>query len=51
MSYIQSDKALSNKMVYAYKASRFLRNIKFGVKVSQSTRHACQIDQDDNHEL
>ena len=49
-NYIQSDKTL-NKMVYAYKASRFLRNIKFGVEVPQSTRHAYQIDQDDNNDL
>ena len=45
-SYIQSDKALNN-MVYAYKASRFLRNIKFGVEVPQSTRHAFKIDEED----
>lgn len=37
--YLDSDKAFTN-MVYAYKASRFLRNIKFGVEVPQSTRHA-----------
>ena len=38
-------------MVYAYKASRFLKNIKFGVEVPQSTRHALQIDQTDGTNL
>jgi hypothetical protein len=48
--YIDSDKTLTN-MVYAYKASRFLRNIKFGVEVPQSTRHAIQIDKEDGKGL
>ena len=49
-SCIEPDKSL-NKMVFAYKASRFLRNIKFGVEVPQNTRHAFQIDKDDNNDL
>ena len=48
--YMNSDKMLNN-MVYAYKASRHLRNIKFGVEVPQSTRHALQIDQEDGINL
>ena len=48
--YLHSDKTLTN-MVYAYKASRFLRNIKFGVEVPQSTRHAMQIDKEDGKGL
>ena len=47
--YVKHDKILNN-MVHAYKASRFLRNIKFGVEVPQSTRHALQIDKDDNND-
>ena len=38
-------------MVYAYKASRFLRNIKFSVEVPHSTRHALQIDKEDGKGL
>ena len=48
--YLNSDKTLT-KMVYAYKASRFLRNIKFGVEVPQSTRHAIQLDKEDGKGL
>ena len=45
--YIESDKTL-NHMVLAYKASKFLKNIKFGVEVPQSTRHAIEMDKTDN---
>ena len=38
-------------MEYAYKASKYLRNIKFGVEVPQSTRHAFKIDEEDGKEL
>src|SRR5688500_7223411 len=38
-------------MVYAYKASRFLKNIKFGTEVPQSTRHALKIDEADGTNL
>src|SRR6478735_2529933 len=38
-------------MVHAYKASRFLKNIKFGVEVPKSTRHALQIDKADGTDL
>jgi hypothetical protein len=31
-------------MIFAYKASRFLKNIKFGVEVPQSTRYAFEMD-------
>ena len=37
--YLKSDIKLNN-MVQAYKASKYLRNIKFGVEVPQNTRHA-----------
>jgi len=45
--YMESDKTLTH-MVYAHKASRYLKNIKFGVEIPQSTRHALEIDQIDN---
>lgn len=48
--YLEPDKTLTN-MVYAYKASRFLRNIKFGVEVPQNTRHATQNDKEDDKGL
>ena len=38
-------------MVHAYKASRFLKNIKFGVEVPWSTRHALSIDKEDGKGL
>jgi hypothetical protein len=41
--YIDSDRTL-NHMVHAYKASKFLKNIKFGVEVPQSSRHAFEMD-------
>jgi hypothetical protein len=41
--YLDSDKTL-NHMIFAYKASCFLKNIKFGVEVPQSTRHAFEMD-------
>ena len=48
--YLEQDKTLKN-MVYAYKASRYLKNVKFGVEVPQSTRHALQIDEADKSSL
>ena len=47
---MEGDDTLTN-MVYAYKASRFLKNIKFGTEVPQSTRHALQIDEADGTRL
>ena len=38
-------------MVYAYKASKLLRNIMFGVEVPQSTRHAFKIDEENGKGL
>ena len=39
------------KMVYAYKVSTFLKNIKVGVEVPHSTNHALKMDQteENNH--
>ncbi|HEY9706698.1 MAG TPA: reverse transcriptase domain-containing protein, partial [Oculatellaceae cyanobacterium] len=48
--YLESDKTLTH-MVYAYKASRFLKNIKFGVEVLQSTRYALEIDKMEGNNL
>ena len=48
--YLKSDKKLNN-MVHAYKASKYLRNIKFGVEVPQSTRHALKINEEDGKGL
>ena len=48
--YLVSDKTLTN-MVYAYKASRFLKNIKFGVEVPKNTRHAIQLDKEEGKGL
>ena len=44
--YIDSDRTL-NHIVHAYKASKFLKNIKFGVEVPQSSRHAFQMDKNE----
>jgi hypothetical protein len=44
--YIDSDRTL-NHMVHAYKASKFLKNIKFGVEVPQSSRHAFEMDKNE----
>lgn len=48
--YLESDQTLKN-MVHAYKASRFLKNIKFGVEVPRSTKHALDIDKADGTNL
>ncbi|HEY9710848.1 MAG TPA: reverse transcriptase domain-containing protein, partial [Oculatellaceae cyanobacterium] len=48
--YMDSDTTLT-KMLKAYKVSRFLKNIKFGVEVPQSTRHAFSIDASDGTSL
>ena len=48
--YLQSDQTLDN-MVHAYKASTFMKNIKFGVEVPRSTRHALKIDETDGTNL
>ena len=48
--YLKSHKKLDN-MVHAYKTSKFLKNIKFGVEVPQSTRHALKIDAEDGKGL
>ena len=44
--YLEGDDTLTN-MVYAYKASRFLKNIKFGTEIPQTTRHTFKIDEAD----
>lgn len=44
--YMDSDDTL-NHMIHAYKASRFLKNIKFGIEVPQSTSHAMSMDETD----
>ena len=48
--YLEADKVLTN-MVFSYKTSRFLKNIKFGVEVPQSTNHALKIDEIDGTNL
>ena len=48
--YLQSDQILNN-MVNAYKVSSFQQNIKFGVEVPRSTRHALKIDAQDGTNL
>ena len=48
--YIHTDQTLNN-MVNSFKVSRFLKNIKFGVEVPKSTRHAMQIYQADGTDL
>lgn len=34
-------------MVHAYKAPKFIKNIKFGIEVPQSSRHAFELGQND----
>ena len=41
--YLNTDKTLNN-MVHSYKVSRYLKDIKFGVEVPKSTKHALKID-------
>ena len=48
--YLEADKVLTN-MVFSYKASRFLKNIKFGVEVLQSTSHALKLNEADGTSL
>src|SRR5687768_17143516 len=48
--YLEGNITLTN-MVHAYKASRFLKNIKFGTEVPQSTRYTLKIDKADGTNL
>src|SRR5687768_12688708 len=49
--YLEGDDTITN-IVYAYKTSKFLKNIKFGTaEVPQSTRHALKIDEADGTNL
>ena len=48
--YLHTDQTLNN-MINSFKVSRFLKNIKFGVEVPKSTRHALEMDKADGTDL
>lgn len=48
--YMDSDKIL-NHIIHVYKSSRFLKKIKFGIEVPQSTRHAISMDAAEKNDL
>ena len=49
-AYLNTDEELP-QMIMANKASKFLKNIEFGVEVPQSTRQAFEIDKQEGNSL